>query len=274
MATSHVDLLGDRLTREALEGMARQTKDWYIPYMYNHDIRYPPLGRAVSAELIQLQDGEYGLQLTTQIFEPSDSPQSLTGDGRRMVVREGEIETIGILYDRTFRDKAGLDLLDELAALLPPQGEPREYEKKGLELVGTLTILAGTFVVGAIAKGFFSKLGSDAYEKLKKAFISYYRKKVPSEQVLDFCFLIREDGNPLEIHVLLVNPSEQSVRQLFALKFDSLDDTLRSLPLAETDVARIVFEFEEHRLVLRHAVRSDCVPLAFARPEEEQPDAS
>lgn len=88
MATSHVDLHGDRILPSALEAAVRQIRKQYLPLIKEHDIRYPPRGRVVSAEVIKLHDGEYALQGTAEVFEESDSIESLTGDGRKIPIRD------------------------------------------------------------------------------------------------------------------------------------------------------------------------------------------
>jgi len=261
MATTHTDLHGEKLSREALESGARQIKDRYLPINLNHDIRYPLAGRIVSAEVIKLQDGEYGLQAIGEIFEESDSLESLTGDGREIAIEDKDIPTIAVKYDRTFRNREGQELINELSQISGEKETPKEAVKKALEPISTLVLLAGIFVVGSIAKGFFTKLGSDAYDKLKNALIRYYRKRTYSEQVLDFCFLVRENSKNCEIHVLVVDPTEEKINEVFSSKFENVDNQLISLSTGQLDIAQFVFEYQNQTLLLLYAVRRDCVPL-------------
>ena len=270
MAKSHVDLHGDMIHPKALEDVARQIREQYLPMNIEHDIRRPPIGRIVSAEVIKLQDGEYALQGTAELFEESDSLESLTGDGRKIPIRGQDIQTIVVEYDRTFRDKEGQELLHELSQISGEIEKSREIIKKALEPISTLLICAGVFVVGSIAKGFFSKLGSDAYEGLKNALIKYFRKKISSEQILDFCFSVKQYNRTFEVHVLAVNPSEQKLDELFTSRFNGVDSLLVSFPLSESDVARVVLEYENQRLLIRYAVRSDSVPFMFMRAQEKE----
>ena len=270
MATSHVDLHGDMIHPKALEDAARQIKERYLPMNIEHDIRRPPIGRIVSAEVIKLQDGEYALQGTAELFEESDSLESLIGDGRKIPIRDQDIQTIVVEYDRTFQDKEGQELLRGLSQISGEIEKPREIIKKALEPISTLLIGAGVFVVGSIAKGFFSKLGSDAYERLKHALIKYFRKKISSEQILDFRFSVKQHNRTFEVHVLVVNPSKQKLDELFISRFNGVDSLLVSLFLSESDVARVVLEYENQRLLIRYAVRSDSVPFMFVRAQEKQ----
>lgn len=270
MATSHVDLHGDMIHPDALEDAARQIREQYLPMNIEHDIRRPPIGRIVSAEVIKLQDGEYALQSTAELFEESDSLESLTGDGRKIPIRGQDIQTIVVEYDRTFQDKEGQELLRGLSQISGEIEKPREIIKKALEPISTILIGAGVFAVGAIATGFFSKLGADAYEMLKHALIKYFRKKISSEQILDFRFSVKQYNRTFEVHVLAVNPSEQKLDELFTSRFNGVDNLLVSLSLSESDVARVVLEYENQRLLIRYAVRSDSVPFMFVRAQEKE----
>ena len=269
MTTSHVDLHGEIMHPKALKGLARQIREQYMSININHDIRYPPIGRVVSSEVIKLQDGEYALQGTLELFEESDSLESLIGDGRKIPIKDQDIQTIAVECDRTFRDKEGQELLRDLSQISGGVEKPIEILKKALEPVSTLLIIAGIFVVGSIAKGFFSKLGSDAYDGLKGALAKYYRRSSSSEHILDFCFLVKQQNINIEVHVLIVNPSEQKLNELFISRFNGVDAQLVSLPLTESDIAKVVFEYKNQRLLMCYAVRCDSVPLMFERAQEK-----
>lgn len=268
IATSHVDLHGERISPEALEDMACQIREQYLPMHIEHDIRYPPVSRVVSAEVIKLQDGEYALVGTAELFEESDSPESLAGDGRKIPIMDQDIQTIAVEYDRTFSSEEGQMLLRELSQISAENEKPKEIVKKAFEPVSTLIILAGVFIVGSIAKGFFSKLGSDLYERFNGALVKYYQKRTSSEQILDLCFLVKQRNRNFEVHVLVVNPSEQELNELFASKFDGVDTLFASL--SDSDFAKVVFEYENQRLLMRYAVRDDSVPLIFVREKGEE----
>jgi len=272
IATSHVDLHGDMIHPKALKDAVRQIKEKYLPYNIEHDIRRPPIGRIVSAKVAKLQDGQYALVATAELFEKSDSLESLTGDGRKIPIRDRDIQTADFNYDSTFLDKEGQELLHGLSQISGKIEGSREIVKKALEPVSTLLICAGVFIVGSIAKGFFSKLGSDAYEMLKNNLIRYFRnrKKISSEQILDFCFSAKQNNKIFEVHVLVVNPSEQKLDELFASRFNEIDNLLLSLPLSESDVARIVLEYENQTLLVRYALKSDSVPFTFVREQKKE----
>jgi len=273
VATTRADLHGEKFPREELETIACQMREEYIPVTYEHDIRNAPIGRIVSAEVIKLEDGEYALQCISELFSESESLETLTGDGRRIRTMDQDIKTIFVKYDRydrTLWNKEGQELLRELSQISGEKEEPEELFKHSLGPVPTILICVGVFAAGQIAKEFFTKLGSDAYDKLKNAFSKYFRRKISSEQILDFCFSVRQYSTTFEVHVLVVNPSEQKLNELFASKFTGLDELLGSISLSESDVAKVVLEYENRTLTMRYAVRSDCVPLKFVRAQKKE----
>ena len=263
VATTHVDLHGDRMALQALQGLARQVGEHYLPVDVNHDPRYPPVGRVDSAEIIELPDGEYAIQCTQEMFEEADSLESLNGDGRKIRIKDQNIQTIAVEYDRTFRDEKGEELLRELSQISGEDEKPTQTLKKAVEPISTLLIAAGICALGSIAVGFFTKLGSDFYDKLKNALISYYRDNNSSERLLDFCFVTQQNNSTFEIHVLVVNPTEQKLNELFNSRFNEIDTRLSSLPLIDSDVAKIVFEYNNQKLLMLYAVRSDSVPVLW-----------
>lgn len=265
MATTHVDLHNECLTREALEDAVEQLKHNYLPINYNHDIRYPPLGRIVSAEVIKLPDGEYALQATGELFEELDPLEELAGDGREVPVRFAETRTFTIQFDRTFRDENGQELIERLHNLSGSEEKPTEFIKKALEPIQVLFIASGVYIIGSIAKGFLSKLGSDIYEKLRDTLIAYYRKKKVPESILDFCFYVKDGTRRLEVHILVVNPTEQNVSELLHSHFAQLDDILTSLPLQKSSISQVVLEYKQKDFSIRYAVRKDSVPLHFIK---------
>lgn len=264
MVTTHVDLHGERISLEALNSMARQISEKYLPININHDIRQPPIGRVVSAKVVKMPDGEYALDGIAEIFEPSDTLESLTGDGRKITVWEDDVETFSVHYDRGFLNEEGKKLLQELEDLSGQKPQPAI--KKALEPISILLIGFGIFALGATATKFFSKLGEDLYDKLKKTLVNYYEKKTSADQILDFRFSIEKNNRVFEVHVLISSPTEQIINDFFDEGISKIDETLDFLysELAE-DVAQVVLQYKDNKLTVSYAIRSDCVPLSLTK---------
>lgn len=67
-STTHTDKHGDRLSKGALEDMARQINDKYIPKLIDHDWNRH-VGAILYGEVFQLSDGEYALGTVSGVFE-------------------------------------------------------------------------------------------------------------------------------------------------------------------------------------------------------------
>lgn len=269
VATTHTDRHNERITRECLEDMAQQVAEHYIPVMWNHDIRYPPLGRVISAEVVPLEDGEYAVETVAECWEDDDTPEVLTGDRHRSLrLRiDDDYEKFVVRYDRTFLDDDGWRLIQEIATLSGT--EPREEGKKALEPVSILVIAAGAFVLSSTASGFFNKLGSDLYDTLKSKLRTFFERNPEREVLMDFEMVVQGEEHRFEVHVLVDDTTPQKIEELFNRRFDGLDRIVEAISRKVPGTARIVLEWREGRMHLRYVVRSDGVPLFFGSLKED-----
>lgn len=267
MSTTHVDLHGERMSLEALNSFVQSVREKYLPININHDDRCPPVGRVVGAEIVKLPDGEYAVQGIMEAFEPSDTIESLAGDGRKIPVLDKDIQRFLAHYDRSFSDSEGKALIQTLEELSGQ--EPVFTMKKALEPVSILIIATGIFVFGSIGQGFFKKLGEDLYLKLKNVLVEYYAKKTRPDQVLELSFSTNKNDNIFEVKVLLDNPSEEMLNDFFSGGITGIDHILALLPEGfEKNMATIVLEYGDKKLLLSYAVRNDAVPITFlAKPK-------
>jgi len=258
MLTTHVDLDNERMAVEGLEAFAATINSYYLPFTREHDIRKAPIGRVVSAKVIPLEDGEFAVKGTVEIFEKSDTPSSVRGDGRR--IRNDEHEetiTFTVGYDRSFETPEGRELLASLKSLSPESGSTAQV-KKGVKFVSVLTIIVAAG--GLIAKGFLEKLGQDAYAALKKVLIDHFTSGEQSqERVLDFEFATLWQGQNVEVHVVLTKPTQEDLEMLFASGFFDVDAFIARCQ--GDDLARFVFAYKAGRLECLYVLRGDCVPL-------------
>ncbi|MFM8294731.1 MAG: hypothetical protein ACKN9E_09325, partial [Microcystaceae cyanobacterium] len=76
---------------EVIVEFARQYSQEYMPLTIEHDIRNPPVGRVVSAEVIVLNDGTHLLQGEAEIFEEFDHLGSLPQNGKSIKIHAEEV---------------------------------------------------------------------------------------------------------------------------------------------------------------------------------------
>jgi hypothetical protein len=258
VATTHIDKHFERLSLGTLESMAEQANSSYIPNMVEHDPRIPPKGRMASARVIKLPDGEYGLETVTEEFEPGEHIK-FRNNGREIPVHQHSPDTLDLRFDRNFRNPEDQQLIGEISEVFG--SEPEEEGKKSLDPLTVLT-LGGMFILGGIAKGFFSKLGSDGYEKLRDRLKKLMRLK-PEEQekLLRFEFTVQEGDAEIVAEAILTNPSDEEVEGFLKDGLAALDEKVKSLFALSGEVKKTAFEYKEGNLNLKFAVRKDAVPL-------------
>jgi len=67
-STTHIDRHNERMAKSALNNMAEQIKERFIPQLVEHDPNQH-IGEILYGEVFQLKDGEYALGVVLGIFE-------------------------------------------------------------------------------------------------------------------------------------------------------------------------------------------------------------
>lgn len=225
LVTTHLLPDGTRFTREDLERQVDSAREYYIPVNIEHDIRIPPVGRVIDVSVVQLEDGEYALMGTTELFASDDEDSALEnfrGDGRTIVVCTDEIETFKVEYDASFVTPEDKDFIEEITRLSGSDENMSEMLKFSMEPVSVLLITAGIFLAGNVAVGFLQKVGADGYDSLKRRLGRFYHGKnvqptnpQAQENILDFRFAVEKAERKMEVHLLLSNPTQEQINSLF-----------------------------------------------------------
>src|SRR5690242_1870816 len=91
-SSTHIDRHNTRMTKEALESMARQINSGRKPgATIEHDTTLPPIGKYLQAWVEPMEDGEYRLLMVQEIFE-KDEPITLP-DGLQGLKRESTTDS-------------------------------------------------------------------------------------------------------------------------------------------------------------------------------------
>jgi len=91
MATTHLDMHNEIISKEALEGAANQINSDRKPiFTVEHDTALPPIGKVLRAWIEPLEDSEYQLLAEVEIFE-KDDPLMLP-DGSQGLVRQSNTD--------------------------------------------------------------------------------------------------------------------------------------------------------------------------------------
>lgn len=260
IASTLVDKQGEKLSRQVLEQLAQSANEHYIPINIEHDPRIPPVGRIISSSVRERDDGEYEAIARLQMFDNSFSELNLA-DNREMIIRKIPINSIVISYGWGHKNNpADMDNIDGISKIL---NHPPSYEaKKSLDPINIIS-LTFAFMVGGFFSGLFNKIGADAWDTIKiklKPLISKAEHR-KGDQLLIFRNITEVNNNPVEVEVILTNPSEQLISQFISTDIKNLDNILPALLQDQTDIRRIVFEYKDSQLTLSFAVRKDCVPI-------------
>jgi hypothetical protein len=263
VATSEVDAHGETFSREALEQLVRQMNTSYLPLGIEHDPREPSVGRVAAARLVTRQDGILMVEADMEIFEDGETVP-LAMDSREIPLEPAPAGDILVKFDRSYAVSAERKtLVDELAQTIGARTN-QEF-KKAVDPISVLTIV-GSFAAGAMASGFLKRIGEDAYEafkaKLKQIFSS---KPSAKEQLLVFLYAVNMDGVPINVEVILTNPSPDEIAAYFSGGTAELQRQVVEHVQPGLGIRQITYSFRDGKLNLEFAVRKDAVPLRPAR---------
>lgn len=264
MFTTHVDKHNEMISVGALEDFVRFINTQYTPMGVEHDPRIPPVGRVISASIIELEDGEYAVDGIAEIFENVEEIE-YKDDGREIpIYKIGD--TIEISPDRSYLYPEDEELLKEISLLV--NGEITHQVKKAEEPI-SLLIIATSFIAGGIATGFFGKIGEDIWDtfKVKLANLVNAKRRANDDRLLAFDFIIEDEENPLCLETILMNPSESDISKFLGEGLIQLDKKTNRFFQHRHYIRKIVFEYKDNNLQIIFGLRKDGVPLSISDDE-------
>ena len=75
-STTHIDRHNERMAKSAIDGMAEQIKERFIPQLIEHDPKQH-IGVVLYGEVFLLKDGEFALGIVSGIFENNEEKEAL-----------------------------------------------------------------------------------------------------------------------------------------------------------------------------------------------------
>lgn len=260
LATTHLDKHNERFTMNALENIVKQTNKGIIPIGVEHDPRIPPQGRVIKAELVLLEDGEYAVEGTAEVFNGDFSTLADTGE-REIPVRKYIAGKFKIVADRNFRDKKNKKNIDDLKQILQ-NAKVEEEIKKSLDPISILT-MGGSFIAGGIASGFLKEIGSDAYKALKAKLSDIFIEttKETEEKLFTFDTTISKGDKSINVEVIISSPTVDDIQLFFDEGVQQLDQVLPRHFENDMGFSRIVFEYKAGYLDVKFAVLKNGVPI-------------
>lgn len=262
LSTTHIDRHNERMSLEALKSSVEQINTQYIPVGVEHDPRFPPKGRIVSAELVEIDDGEFGVEGIIEMFEEGDELE-LEDNGREMPIRAITDNQIHTVFDRSYQKDEEQKLIEELREKV--NGNVTEESKKSVEPISVL-IIAVSAAAGSFLAGLIEKAGADTWDYFKQKIVELIRRrrKVKEDHILSFQFTIRETDRYQIIEVLLTNPTDEDIKKFFENGLQLTDQLVPQIINSDTPMRKITMEYNKGQLKVLFGVRKDAVPVSFS----------
>lgn len=263
IATTHVDKQDERISKNALDGMAERIEENIMPVNLEHDPRHPPIGRMISAEVVQLPDGEFGVSAQMEIFDEADHVLDELQD-RKLKIETDKLDRPIIGFDYSYYNQKQhsekVDGFEDLGL------EVRLQSKKAAFPISELVLILGA-LGGPVLAGFLKKLGEDAYEALKERIKGALAdRRADSDEYLHRVEWSKEiDGRLTEIRIVLSNPSDQEIDWFYDEGLGQLDEELSHFHTGPHQVRRIVLVIEDFSVSTIHAVNEKGLPLSVNR---------
>ena len=132
-------------------------------------------------------------------------------------------------------------------------------------MVSTLVVGAGVFALGALVSGFLGELGKDAYALLKTKLIDLFASKDESidgpERLIILQLFVDYKGHARELNLIVRNPDAEKINWLLSEGLVELERLAPLFMASQTDVAKIVAEYNGVEVIILFGVTMDAVPL-------------
>lgn len=251
-ATTHIDRHNTRLTKEALESMARQINSNRKPvFTIEHDTTLPPIGKLLQAWVKPTEDGEYKLLILQETFE-KEEPITLP-DGSRGIKKQSETDGNPFVNKAKYvPEKVTLEadlanftslsdyetFLKEVKDATPMPFESGEIGRKSFipdpEIVitigkGILAYFAAKKIIdtfgGKISDKLADKVSDDIVEFylwIKTVLLKYAKYVVPKNRPVTYIFSV-----PITPHIELVARTSDASEVVAAIMLDNLEEPFK-----------------------------------------------
>lgn len=203
IASTTLDLHGDKITREELQSLFNQMPAEQLINL-DHDLSKPIAGRMYNKQFVEIEDGEYSIKVDVDVYNEEEFAKrggfSVAFFRRYFTVNPDRAGDIKILFNPLVVNSEDVTPLVEISNE-SVQIDAQELVQKGLE-VNTIVVIL--FISSSIASEFFKKAGADAYEQLKsklRTLAQSYRDTGKAEVRFHFQFTANLGTNNVEVVV-------------------------------------------------------------------------
>ncbi len=235
-----------------------------IPVYSVIDPRRPPIGRVVSGIIVGLEDGEYALDVSIELFGPDFVPEGGTSVDKRVAILNKPSGKFGIWCDMTSMTPEKTGALREISEILETQICSGSSTGKLQEEPFILTIGIGTLPFGYIAGTLSRRLTAEKILRLTETLTRMYT--TPGEDQPDSLLIFDLDvpdrqQRSLLIEVVLTNPSGNDIESFFSGGFPELDRILPPFYLSRLHPKKIVMNYRDGRFRVLYAIQEKGIPM-------------
>jgi hypothetical protein len=256
IATTALDAHNERMSLDCLKGMVEQVNTHTILMNIEHDPRIPPIGRIISGKVVNLDNNEYGVEAEIELFDEESKLEDAFKNRPLRCDDDFKLNSVRLGYDRNFDNENDRKTISDISTIL--KSKPQYQVKKALEPLSILEI-GGGFVLGCIASGFFSQIGSDGYNLLKEKIKNLFSEEKfgEKERLLEFSFSVIMGDRKINCKVILTNPKSSEIDSIFDSGLKEFDKIVEAQFELKRDYKLIVFEYKNGQFEPKYAVTND-----------------
>lgn len=235
-----------------------------IPVYSVHDPRQPPIGRVVSGVIVELEDGEYALEVNIEIFDLDFVPVAGSPEDKRIAIFNKPHEMFGIWCDMTSMTPEKTSVMREISEIL----ETRICSGSGTGILQgetpIITIGIGTLPFGYIADTISRRLSLEKVHQITGNLTRIYTDSGVDQQDRLLIFdldVTDKQQRSLLIEVILTNPSGTDIRSFFSSGLRELDRILPPFYLSRLHPKKIAISYNHDRFRVLYALQDQGIPM-------------
>ena len=264
IATTHAVPGNQVVTLDELKQHIAMIDQVIIPVYSVHDPRQPPIGRVVSGVIRGLEDGEFALDVTVELFGPDFIPKSGTSADKRVVTVNMPQGKFGVWCNMISVTPEKTGHLREISEILGTAVSYRSSTEMLQEELPILIIGVGVIPFGYIADTVSRRLGLEKVHRLTAKLIRIYT--TPGENRSDSLLIYDLDvtdrqQRSLLIEVILTNPSGKDIESFFSGGLGELDRILPPFYLSRLHPKKIVMNYNDGMFRVLYAIQEQGIPM-------------
>ena len=264
IATTHAVPGNQVVTLDELKQNLATIDQVIIPVYSAHDPRQPPIGRVVSGVIRGLEDGEFALDASVELFGPDFIPKSGTSGDKRVVIVNRPQGMFGVWCNMISVTPEKTGHLREISEILGTAVSYRSSTGMLPEELPILIIGVGLLPFGYIADTVSRRLGLEKVHrltaKLTRIYMTQGENRSDSLLIYDLDVTDRQQRSLL-IEVILTNPSGKDIESFFSGGLGELDRISPPFYLSRLHPKKIVMNYSDGRFRVLYAIQEQGIPL-------------